>query len=362
VETSTTEFWDSDTNEYFLWSRSSYTYESGRVRVQTFESTDFFTGTFGPSLRYTFDYDGSGNTTQRLHETYDDTAGDWVNWGLKQWSYDGNGQETEDLEQNWDPITSTWVNDYREVTTFTPDSSDPTEIVMSAQEWDPLANGAQGDWVNRDRGILNFVSATSWIQTEQDWDSAASDWVNRSEESITLDANGDYIEFVSRTWDTGLGDWVNEDRSSFIEDIARFPTEFRLLVESLSESQLDTPYREGGWTVRQVVHHVPDSHLQGYERFKLATTESVPTIKTYHQAAWGDFEDAKSAPVSLSLDLLDALHRRWVFFLRSLSEEGFAKTYRHPDLGELSLDTTVQLYAWHGKHHFGHVKLVAEKG
>ena len=151
-------------------------------------------------------------------------------------------------------------------------------------------------------------------------------------------------------------------RASFIEDLSRFPADFRRLVESLSESQLDAPYREGGWTVRQVAHHVPDSHLQGYVRFKLALTEAVPTIKTYHQAAWGDAEDARTAPVDFSLDILDALHRRWVFFLRSLSEEDFARTYRHPDLGELSLDTTVQLYAWHGKHHLAHVRLVAEKG
>jgi hypothetical protein len=150
-----------------------------------------------------------------------------------------------------------------------------------------------------------------------------------------------------------------EEREGFINDIARAPAEFRVAVEELSEAQLDTPYREGGWTARQVAHHVPDSHLQGYVRFKLAMTEDAPTIKTYEQAAWGDTEDSRSAPVDFSLDLLEGLHSRWTFFLRSLSEEDFARTYQHPEMGEVSLETTLQLYAWHGKHHLAHVKLVA---
>lgn len=153
-----------------------------------------------------------------------------------------------------------------------------------------------------------------------------------------------------------------EERAGFIDDIARFPAEFRAAVESLSQEELDTPYREGGWTIRQVAHHVPDSHLQGYVRFKLAMTESNPTIKTYNQVAWGESADARSAQVKPSMDLLESLHDRWVFFLRSLSEEDFDRTYRHPDLGQVSLETTIQLYAWHGKHHLAHVDLVARDG
>jgi uncharacterized damage-inducible protein DinB len=150
-----------------------------------------------------------------------------------------------------------------------------------------------------------------------------------------------------------------EERAAFIEDIAGFPAEFRDAVEDLSEVKLDTPYREGGWTIRQVVHHVPDSHLQGYVRFKLAMTEVVPTIKTYGQAEWGELADARTAPVESSLDILDALHERWAFFLRSLSGEDFQRTYLHPEMGEITLETTLQLYAWHGQHHLGHVRLVA---
>jgi len=150
-----------------------------------------------------------------------------------------------------------------------------------------------------------------------------------------------------------------QERSGFIDEIAAFPAELRGVVEGLSEVDLDTRYREGGWTVRQVVHHVPDSHLQGYVRFKLAMTEDTPTIRTYQQASWGDTTDSRTGPVVYSLDLIEALHQRWVFFLRSLSDQDFERTYQHPEMGEISLATTVQLYAWHGKHHLAHVQLVA---
>jgi hypothetical protein len=153
-----------------------------------------------------------------------------------------------------------------------------------------------------------------------------------------------------------------KERLGFIDEIDRFPADFRMAVDQLSEARLDTRYRKGGWTARQVVHHVPDSHLQGYVRFKLAMTEDVPTIRTYEQAVWGETADSRSGPVEASLLLLEALHTRWVFFLRSLSDEDFDRTYRHPELGEVSLNTTVQLYAWHGRHHLGHVRLVAATG
>lgn len=148
------------------------------------------------------------------------------------------------------------------------------------------------------------------------------------------------------------------ERAELVEEIAHFPAQFRDLVEDLLEATLDTQYRPGGWTVRQVVHHVPDSHMQGYVRFKLAMTENNPTIRTYDQGAWGETSDARTAPIEFSLDLLDALHERWVFLLNSLKDSDFSRTYRHPEMGDVSLDTTIQLYAWHGRHHTGHVRLV----
>ena len=151
------------------------------------------------------------------------------------------------------------------------------------------------------------------------------------------------------------------DRERFIQEMAELPARLRAVVEGLTDAQLDTPYREGGWTVRQVVHHVPDSHLQGYARFKLALSEDEPTIKTYEQAAWGEFADTTAAPVAWSLDLLEALHKRWVYFIRSLAEEDFGRTYCHPELGVLDLEKTLQLYAWHGRHHLAHVKVVANR-
>ena len=153
---------------------------------------------------------------------------------------------------------------------------------------------------------------------------------------------------------------TSRERADLIEELAHYPADLRFLVMSLPEEMLDTPYREGGWTVRQVVHHVPDSHLQGYVRFKLAMTEDSPAIKTYGQAAWGETEDTRTGPVEMSLDLLEALHTRWALFLRSLSEEDFSREYVHPEMGAVSLEKTLQLYVWHGKHHLGHIKLVAE--
>ena len=157
----------------------------------------------------------------------------------------------------------------------------------------------------------------------------------------------------------GLSD---REREECIEEMAELPARFRAAANLLDEGGLNTPYREGGWTARQVIHHVPDSHMQGYVRCKLAMSESAPVIKTYDQADWAEMEDAKTGPVEPSLALLEALHLRWVGFLRSLSEEDFARTYTHPELGEINLETTLQLYVWHGRHHLGHLSLVAGAG
>jgi hypothetical protein len=150
-------------------------------------------------------------------------------------------------------------------------------------------------------------------------------------------------------------------RQSLIDQIASAPAQMRKAVEGLSEEQVDTPYRPDGWTVRQVVHHVPESHLNSYIRFKLAITEDEPTIKPYFEDRWAKLEDANEAPIELSLDLLDALHGRWVWFLRSLKGTDFGRTFRHPELGIVSLDKNIALYAWHGRHHIAHITSLRER-
>ncbi len=144
-------------------------------------------------------------------------------------------------------------------------------------------------------------------------------------------------------------------RQAFIADIANTPTALREAVEGLSAQQLNTPYREGGWTVRQVVHHVPDSHMNAYIRFKLALTEEEPTIKPYAENLWAELADSQSTPIEVSLTLLETLHDRWVRLLRSLSPEDWKKQFRHPELGVVPLEKNVALYSWHGKHHVAHV-------
>src|SRR5262245_39262872 len=131
------------------------------------------------------------------------------------------------------------------------------------------------------------------------------------------------------------GESSAEQRRQFIEQIELAPARLRAAVHGLTNDQLATPYREGGWTVRQVVHHVPDSHLNAYTRFKLALTEDEPTIKPYDQESWAELADVAQAPIETSLALLDALHRRWVLLLRSLSARDFARAFQHPELGRV---------------------------
>ncbi len=147
-----------------------------------------------------------------------------------------------------------------------------------------------------------------------------------------------------------------ETLSHAIARISDLPSKLREAVSGLSDAQLDTPYRERGWTLRQVVHHIPDSHMNAYMRFKLAITEDNPSIKPYDEAAWAECADAKSGAIGDSLDLLDALHRRWVSFLKSLSEEHLERTYFHPANNKQSkLSEIVSMYAWHGDHHLTHI-------
>jgi uncharacterized damage-inducible protein DinB len=157
------------------------------------------------------------------------------------------------------------------------------------------------------------------------------------------------------------GEMTGDQRNRTIDEIAMTPEELRSAVSGLSAEQLDTPYRPEGWTVRQVVHHLPDSHLNSYVRFKLALTEDNPTIRPYHEDRWAELEDARNAPIELSLALLDSLHKRWVLFLRSLSEPDFKRTFTHPELGAMTIDRTVALYSWHGRHHVGHITSLRDR-
>jgi hypothetical protein len=148
---------------------------------------------------------------------------------------------------------------------------------------------------------------------------------------------------------------AHETRRTLIDQIADAPKGLRSAVAGLNDAQLNTPYRPEGWTVRQVVHHVPDSHLNAYVRFKLALTEDTPTIKPYDEAAWAKVADTARTPVDVSLTLLDALHHRWVVLLESLESQDFARRLVHPDHGPITIDWMLQLYAWHGRHHTAHV-------
>jgi uncharacterized damage-inducible protein DinB len=144
-------------------------------------------------------------------------------------------------------------------------------------------------------------------------------------------------------------------RWQWLRQMADMPHRLADAVSGLDDRQLDTPYRDGGWTPRQVVHHLADAHMNGFVRFKLALTEDRPPIKTYQEALWAETADGRDAPVELSLRLLAALHQRWTLLLESLSEEQFGRAFSHPDRGLMTLDKAIQLYAWHGIHHTAHI-------
>jgi uncharacterized damage-inducible protein DinB len=154
---------------------------------------------------------------------------------------------------------------------------------------------------------------------------------------------------------------TRQQQIELINQIAEAPRNLRNAARDLSAEQLDTPYRPDGWTVRQVIHHLPDSHVNSYVRFKWALTEDEPVIKAYDEVRWSDLEDARNAPPEISLSLLEALHRRWVLVLRSLTAEDFKRTYRRPELGLMTLDKTLSLYAWHGRHHVSHITSLRER-
>ena len=148
---------------------------------------------------------------------------------------------------------------------------------------------------------------------------------------------------------------TDEERASKIDAIRSAPARIRSAVSGLSDAQLDTPYRDGGWTVRQVVHHVVDSHLNAYIRFRLALTEEKPTIRPYQEKLWAELPDAKTLPVEPSLAILDGVHARWVALLESLQPPQFLRPLDHPEVGEMTVDMMLELYGWHGRHHEAHI-------
>jgi hypothetical protein len=152
-----------------------------------------------------------------------------------------------------------------------------------------------------------------------------------------------------------------EQRKQWIAELTEAPAKFRDAVAGLNEQQLNTPYRDGGWTVRQVIHHVPDSHLNAYIRFKLALTESDPIIKPYDEAAWAELSDTRDTPIEVSLVMLETLHTRWVRLMDAMSDVDFVKQFRHPERGAVTLEMNLALYAWHSKHHAAHITSLRER-
>lgn len=152
-----------------------------------------------------------------------------------------------------------------------------------------------------------------------------------------------------------------QERQKLLTQIEETPKKLRAAVAGLSREQLNTPYRDGGWTVQQVVHHLADSHMNSYVRFKLALTEDEPTIKPYNETRWAELSDSKTTSVDSSLVLMDALHERWMNLLRGMSSTDFSRKMKHPERGSMTLDDTLGLYAWHGRHHVAHITGLRER-
>lgn len=152
-----------------------------------------------------------------------------------------------------------------------------------------------------------------------------------------------------------------EQYSNWIDAIEAHPAELRAAVQGLNDAQLDTRYRPDGWTVRQVVHHLADSHMNSYIRFKLGMTESEPTIRPYNEALWAELDDARIGPLNCSLNLIEALHERWGIFLRSMHPEDFKRSLIHPEIGTERLEWFLGFYAWHGKHHVAHITSLRDR-
>lgn len=152
------------------------------------------------------------------------------------------------------------------------------------------------------------------------------------------------------------------DLQKWIADIAQLPTLLQNAVQNLDNTQLDTPYREEGWTLRQVIHHIADSHINAYTRYRLALTEENPTIRPYKEALWAMLPDASSAPIDISLPLIAAVHNRWALLLRNMTAAQWKRTFYHPESQiTFSLDVNLGLYSWHGRHHLAHITNTIER-
>lgn len=154
---------------------------------------------------------------------------------------------------------------------------------------------------------------------------------------------------------------ADEQLPALIEEIAAAPAQLREAVAGLNDRQLDTPYRPGGWTARQVVHHLADSHMNSIIRIKWALTEDEPMIKPYFEERWAELADSRTAPVDVSLRLLESLHERWAILLNSLSSEQIDRRFRHPEMGKISIRIAIAFYAWHGRHHIAHIVSLRER-
>ena len=157
------------------------------------------------------------------------------------------------------------------------------------------------------------------------------------------------------------GPLTETQKQQYLDDIEQTPARLRAALRGLSDPQLNTPYRDGGWTLRQLAHHVPDSHMNSYIRCKLALTEDGPTIKPYLENLWAELPEARQAPIEVSLALLDSLHQRWMLMLRELTDQEWKRNFVHPELGPMSLEKNLVLYSWHGRHHVAHVTSLREK-
>ncbi len=157
------------------------------------------------------------------------------------------------------------------------------------------------------------------------------------------------------------GPFTNAQRHEMIASIAAAPESYRAATAGLTEAQLNTPYRNGGWTVRQTIHHVADSHMNAYIRFRLGITEAEPTVKPYDEKTWAELFDARTAPVEISLGLIDGVHKRWVMLLETVREIDFNRNVRHPEHGTMSLDDLMALYEWHGRHHAAHITALRQR-
>jgi len=156
--------------------------------------------------------------------------------------------------------------------------------------------------------------------------------------------------------------YTKVDLSRWISEIEKVPAMYRTVVASMNKEQLNTAYRPSGWTARQVIHHVPDSHMQAYARFKHVLTEERPIIKPYDEGLWAQLSDSTDTPVEISLNLLEALHQRWVLLIKGMQEDQFKQIYIHPQYGkEYELGAVCKLYAWHGMHHLAHLHLIVNR-